>query len=148
MHVDIGKPTVFSQGVHPTELSEKVEANGFAVVPSCLNDETVKRLGSEISDTSYGVRNLLAVPVVRELAGSDPVRTLAEALLGKKCFAVKDTFFNKTQESNWKVAWHQDLTIMVQKRREVQGFGPWTVKAGIAHVQPPAGVLSRILDRS
>jgi hypothetical protein len=145
MHVDIGKPAVSSQDVHPTQLSEKVEANGFAVVPSCLNDETVQRLGSEISDTSYGVRNLLAVPVVRELAGSDPVRTLAEALLGKMCFAVKGTFFNKTQESNWKVAWHQDLTIMVQKRREVQGFGPWTVKAGIAHVQPPAGVLSRIL---
>jgi len=33
------------------------------------------------------------VPIVRELAGSDPVRTLAEALKG--------TFFNKTQESNW-----------------------------------------------
>jgi hypothetical protein len=145
MHVDIGKPAESSQDVHPTQLSEKVEANGFAVVPSCLNDETVQRLGSEISDTSYGVRNLLAVPVVRKLAGSDPVRTLAEALLGKMCFAVKGTFFNKTQESNWKVGWHQDLTIMVQKRREVQGFGPWTVKAGIAHVQPPAGVLSRIL---
>lgn len=34
---------------------------------------------------------------------------------------------------------------MVRERREVQGFGPWTVKAGIVHVQPPAEVLSRIL---
>lgn len=34
---------------------------------------------------------------------------------------------------------------MVQERREVRGFGPWTVKAGIVHVQPPAEVLSRIL---
>ncbi len=121
MHVDIGKPAVSSQGVHPTELSEKVEANAFAVVPPCLNDETLQRLGSEFSDTSYRVRNLLAVPVVRESTGSAPVRTLAEALLGKMCFALKGTFFNKTQESNWKVAWHQDLTIMVQRRLEVQG---------------------------
>jgi ectoine hydroxylase-related dioxygenase (phytanoyl-CoA dioxygenase family) len=58
---------------------------------------------------------------------------------------VKATFFNKTQESNWKVAWHQDLTIMVRKRREVAGFGPWTIKEGIVHVQPTAEILSRIL---
>jgi ectoine hydroxylase-related dioxygenase (phytanoyl-CoA dioxygenase family) len=83
--------------------------------------------------------------MVRELAASAPVRTLAETVLGKICVAVKGTFFNKTQESNWKVAWHQDLTIVVRDRREVHGFGPWTVKAGIVHVQPRAETLSRIL---
>ncbi|MGB8494281.1 MAG: phytanoyl-CoA dioxygenase family protein [Candidatus Acidiferrum sp.] len=87
----------------------------------------------------------MALPVVRELAGSAPVRTLAQSVLGKNCFAVKGTFFNKTKESNWKVAWHQDLTIMVRDRREVQGFGPWTVKEGIVHVQPTTAVLSGIL---
>jgi ectoine hydroxylase-related dioxygenase (phytanoyl-CoA dioxygenase family) len=141
----MGNSSTFSKSVHTPDLQRRVERDGFAVVPSCLDDETVQRLGSNLGDTSYGVRNLLAVPIVRELAGSASVRTLAEAVLGKKSFGVKGTFFNKTQESNWKVAWHQDLTIMVQKRLEVQGFGPWTVKAGIVHVQPPAGVLSRIL---
>lgn len=141
----MGDEAASSQSVNPTELSRKVEADGFAVVPSCLDEETVRRLGSHLGDTSYGIRNLLAVPAVRELAASAPARTLVEAVLGKNCFAVKGTFFNKTQESNWKVAWHQDLTIMVQERREVHGFGPWTVKAGIVHVQPPVGVLSRIL---
>lgn len=91
------------------------------------------------------MRNLLAVPVIRELASSAAVRTLAETVLGKQCFAVKGTFFNKTQEANWKVAWHQDLTIMVGERRDVPRFGPWTIKAGINHVQPPADILSRIL---
>lgn len=64
--------------------------------------------------------------------------------VGWNCFAVKGTFFNKTQESNWKVAWHQDLTILVRERREVHGFGPWTVKAGIVHVQPPASVVGSL----
>lgn len=126
-------------------LVQQLETDGYAVAPACLNEETVQRLSAELGETSYAKRNLLALPVVRELAASGPVRSIAEAVLGKHCFAVKGTFFNKTQESNWKVAWHQDLTIMVRKRKDVAGFGPWTVKEGIVHVQPTAIVLSRIL---
>jgi ectoine hydroxylase-related dioxygenase (phytanoyl-CoA dioxygenase family) len=139
------KPAASNESLHTNQLQERIERDGFAVVPSCLDDETVEHLCSHLSDTLYGIRNLLAVPTVRELAVSAPVRTLAETVLGKNCFAVKGTFFNKTQESNWKVAWHQDLTIMVQVRREVHGYGPWTVKEGIVHAQPPADIMSRIL---
>jgi ectoine hydroxylase-related dioxygenase (phytanoyl-CoA dioxygenase family) len=141
----MGNQVASSESVHLAELLRKVETDGFAVVPTCIDGETVEQLGSHLGDRSYAMRNLLVVPIVRELAVSAPVRTLAEAVLGKNCFAVKGTFFNKTQESNWKVAWHQDLTIMVRERREVHGFGPWTVKAGIVHVQPTVDVMSRIL---
>lgn len=127
------------------DLAQMVEEQGFSIVPSCLDEEAVQRLNEELSESSYLKRNLLALPVVRELAGSVPVRTMAEAVLGKHCFAVKGTFFNKTQESNWKVAWHQDLTIMVRERKEVAGFGPWSIKEGIVHVQPTEDVLSQIL---
>jgi ectoine hydroxylase-related dioxygenase (phytanoyl-CoA dioxygenase family) len=41
--------------------------------------------------------------------------------------------------------WHQDLTIAVRERRDVDGFGSWTVKAGVLHVQPPADIMSGIL---
>jgi ectoine hydroxylase-related dioxygenase (phytanoyl-CoA dioxygenase family) len=34
---------------------------------------------------------------------------------------------------------------MDREQKEVVGFGPWTVKEGIVHVQPTANVLSRIL---
>ncbi len=53
--------------------------------------------------------------------------------------------FDKTPRSNWKVPWHQDLTIAVSERREVAGFGPWSVKDGLPHVQPPASLLERIV---
>jgi ectoine hydroxylase-related dioxygenase (phytanoyl-CoA dioxygenase family) len=127
------------------DLAQMVEEEGFSLVPSCLDEEAVQRLSEELSETPYAKRNLLALPIVRELAASVPVRTMAEAVLGKHCFAVKGTFFNKTQESNWKVAWHQVLTVMVRERKEVVGFGPWTIKEGIVHEQPTADVLSRIL---
>jgi ectoine hydroxylase-related dioxygenase (phytanoyl-CoA dioxygenase family) len=58
----------------------------------------------------------------------------------------KRDFFNKTRSSNWKVVWHQDLTIAVRERRDVDGFGPWTMKAGVLHVQPSAEVMGSILS--
>ncbi len=49
--------------------------------------------------------------------------------------------FDKTPATNWAVAWHQDRTIAVKDRREVDGYGPWSRKAGAAHVAPPVSVL-------
>jgi Phytanoyl-CoA dioxygenase (PhyH) len=128
-----------------TDVAPEVRGRGFAIVLSCLDDETLERLSAHFADGEHALRNLLSMPIVRELAASVTVRALAGEVLGPNCFAVKGIFFNKTQESNWKVAWHQDLTIAVQQRREVDGFGPWTVKAGVTHVQPPAEIMSRIL---
>ena len=39
----------------------------------------------------------------------------------------------------------QDLIIAVRKRKDVDGFGPWTMKAGIVRVQPPVEVMQGIL---
>ncbi len=66
-------------------------------------------------------------------------------MLGPNCFAVKGILFNKTQKSNWRVPWHQDLTITVQERLEAEGFGPWTIKGGVVNVQPREDVLRGIL---
>src|SRR5262249_5526408 len=113
-----------------TDLVHRVEQDGFAIVTSCLNEDVIQSLAAHLSKRSLAKRNLLALPIVRSVAGSAAVRNLADEVLGK-CFAVKGTFFNKTEESNWKVAWHQDLTIMIRERAEATGFGPWTVKEGI-----------------
>src|SRR5206468_7563965 len=51
----------------------------------------------------------------------------------------------KTPHANWKVAWHQDLSIAVRERLDVAGFGPWSLKNGVVHVQPPREVLESML---
>lgn len=127
------------------ELALNVEQNGFAVVPSCLDEPTVERLRDHLGGAKHAQRNLLSVQAVRELAMSWVVREIIGAVLGPRCFAVRGILFNKTEQSNWKVTWHQDLTIAVRERREADGFGPWTVKAGVLHVQPSAEIMSRIL---
>jgi ectoine hydroxylase-related dioxygenase (phytanoyl-CoA dioxygenase family) len=122
-----------------------VERDGVAVINKCLDEATVERLCKEFDDNRQPQRNLLSVPTVRTLARSKSVREIMEAALGPDCFAIRGIFFNKTRSSNWKVVWHQDLTIAVRERIDVQGFGPWTIKNGVLHVQPPTEVMSEIL---
>lgn len=126
-------------------LKRQIENDGFAVVPACLDEATIEGLCKEFNDSRYPERNLLSIPSVQALAKSRAVRDIMETVLGPQCFAIRGIFFNKTRSSNWKVVWHQDVTIAVRERRDYDGFGPWTVKAGVVHVQPPAEVMAGIL---
>ncbi|HUD73373.1 MAG TPA: phytanoyl-CoA dioxygenase family protein, partial [Dongiaceae bacterium] len=58
---------------------------------------------------------------------------------------VKGILFDNHVGANWQVPWHQDLTVAVRARVEMAGYGPWSVKAGVVHVQPPIEVLERML---
>ena len=42
--------------------------------------------------------------------------------------------------------WHQDMTIEVAERFETPGFGPWSIKHGIHHVQPPVEILENMVS--
>jgi ectoine hydroxylase-related dioxygenase (phytanoyl-CoA dioxygenase family) len=98
-------------------------------------------------DDTYAVRNLLeVVPAVGRLASLAAVTQIAERVLGSGAFPVRGTLFDKTPGANWKVPWHQDRTIAVDRRIDVSGFGPWTSKAGVLHVQPPDPVLEQMLS--
>lgn len=53
--------------------------------------------------------------------------------------------FDKSPNNNWIVPWHQDRTIAVRERRDVPGYGPWSRKAGVWHVEPPFEITARML---
>lgn len=126
-------------------FQRQLESDGFAIFPVCLDGDTVKRFRREFGRTEAPQRNLLSLPSIRALVTSKSVREIVEAALGPRCFAVRGLFFNKTPNENWKVVWHQDLTIAVSERREAVEFGPWTTKGGVPHVQAPAEILRDIL---
>lgn len=140
-------------------ITEAVERDGYMVVEGVIPGHTADHLIAAVSSVGrdseaavqrrgsvHAVRNLLeTVPAVQQLARSAAVRALVEPVLGPECFVVRGILFDKTPEANWKVSWHQDLTIAVQAQREAPGFGPWSEKAGIVHVQPPAEVLEKML---
>ena len=73
------------------------------------------------------------------------VGAIAAGFLRPDCRAVRAILFDKTVETNWSLAWHQDRTICVQKRIDVEGYGPWTTKGGMQHVAPPFDLLARMV---
>jgi len=139
---------------------ECVDRVGFAIIDRVLACDQVAELievtrlcspagepgvldrGGEV----YGVRDLIwRIPEIRRLARSPELLEIAQAILGPRAFAVRGLFFDKTLSTNWNLPWHQDLTIAVRARRDVCGFGRWTKKAGIPHVQAPADLLARMV---
>lgn len=134
------------------------ERNGFVVVKNALDDETVSFLIEKLSklkpaeavsrrnETVYGVRNLLNIsPEVKEFSEGETVGKLAENFLDERAKIVRAIYFDKNADANWKVPWHQDLTISVKEKRESKGFSVWTMKAKIQHVQPPVEILEKMV---
>jgi ectoine hydroxylase-related dioxygenase (phytanoyl-CoA dioxygenase family) len=128
-----------------TEELRQIEDQGYVVVDSGLDAQTLRELDGQLDTSNAGRRNLLDHSFVRQLARSNAVRSLMEPMLGSHCFAVRGILFNKIDGANWKVSWHQDCVIAVEERREVYGWGPWSLKAGIHHVRPSSELMSRML---
>lgn len=121
------------------EKHMKLATEGVEMVRNVFSTETCAELIRELGPVSGAGRRLEAF--------SPPPRLfeLAAQRLENTPKAVRAILFDKSPDTNWLVTWHQDLTIAVREKREVSGFGPWSVKEGLPHVQPPAELLERML---
>jgi ectoine hydroxylase-related dioxygenase (phytanoyl-CoA dioxygenase family) len=139
-------------------LRNELAENGFSVVHSVFGFQEIEDLqvalvsvartnGMRRRGETYAVRDLFeACPAVRSLAESPQIRLHVCTILGSDAFPVRALLFDKTADANWLVPWHQDMTICVAEKHEVPGYGPWSIKAGRSHVQPPMAVLDRMLS--
>ncbi len=127
-------------------MNPNIEQHGFSFSHGVLSADEVRELVSLLGPvSSAGRRGLLALPAVAELARSARVLELVRPHLPSEPFPVRAIYFDKSPEKNWLVPWHQDLTLALRARAEVPGFGPWSVKDGIPHVQPPIELLRQML---
>jgi ectoine hydroxylase-related dioxygenase (phytanoyl-CoA dioxygenase family) len=126
-----------------------IAKDGFFIVRNVLHSNAITHLVEASvlpEDGRGGVRNLLDIPAFRALANSAQIRALIEPILGAEAFPVRGILFDKTGNANWKVPWHQDVTIAVTNKVDAAGYGPWSVKAGVQHVQPPPQILENMLS--
>jgi hypothetical protein len=135
-------------------VRDRVEQQGFAIVPSGLSQGTIESLRQQLAEVSGdgpGLRNLLTiVPAIRDLAQSPNLRAPVDGILGTQAQLVRGLFFDKTPAANWKVPWHQDVTIALADRVDLDpeaypDYGPWSLKAGVHHIQPPVAILDQLL---
>ena len=121
--------------------------DGYAIVPEAVSLKKLAHLRAAISElpAAHAHRNLLTRPAIQEFALSAKALALITPILGPTAFPVRGILFDKLPGANWKVAWHQDLSIAVKEKHAVSGYGPWSIKDGVPHVQPPAVILENML---
>lgn len=120
---------------------------GYAISRSVIGPSQLEELRSEVDR-------------VAEEAGTACVRHLRKRskvfcslacsefllqLLPSGLRPVRSILFDKTSDENWPVPWHQDLTITVCEQLDIQGYGPWSMKDGSPHVQPPLELLQSMV---
>ncbi|MDQ3246641.1 MAG: phytanoyl-CoA dioxygenase family protein [Pseudomonadota bacterium] len=84
-------------------------------------------------------------PIVQLLGERGSIGAIASSLLERPARPVRALLLDKSPAANWRLGWHQDRTIAVQERIELDGFGPWSTKAGQLHVQPPHWITDRMV---
>lgn len=121
--------------------------SGFEIASGLFRGEDIQDLQIEADRVASEAKSVC----VRHLsARSDVFRKLALSekllnLIPEGLFPVRSILFDKTPDQNWPVSWHQDLTIAVSEKTEAEGYGPWSVKEGVIHVQPPITLLERMI---
>ncbi|SDL68729.1 phytanoyl-CoA dioxygenase family protein [Chryseobacterium taihuense] len=131
--------------------------NGFAVINNIFSEEEIKNISEVIlnidtskdtfrkSEDLFAIRQFLKeIPEVKDLIFNENLRTIIREIFGENYFVIKSIYFDKPEKSNWYVAYHQDLTISVDKKLQLENFGPWTTKQNQFAVQPPLYILENI----
>lgn len=137
-----------------SRYKNEIRDNGFTIIEDVFTETEIQKILNLISeiDTSkptfrksedlFAIRQFLKeIPDSISSIFNAKIKNIITELFGENYFVTKSIYFDKPEQSNWFVAYHQDLTISVDKKIDLENFGPWTVKQNQFAVQPPIDIL-------
>lgn len=135
----------------------KIDTDGFTIIDKVYNEKEINKIISLIENTTENTtenatfrksQDLFAIrqfhkeiPETLDFIFNQNLKDIIENTFGKGFFITKSIYFDKPEKSNWFVGYHQDLTISVDKKMEIENFENWTVKQNQFAVQPPKEIL-------
>ena len=127
---------------------QRIDADGFAVLPGALRQSEMDTLRADIDKTPLhrsraGARHMLGNASVAALASDPRLLNIACQVLGAESRPFRATLFDKSPTSNWLVVWHQDTALPLLERHELSGWGPWSVKEGVIMRTPQQRLWSK-----
>ncbi len=136
---------------------QKFEDAGFLILNDIYTKKEVMAIINKIDDANtdkdtfrkssdlFAIRQFLKeIPGTLELIFTKRLQTVIKEIIGNNYFVVKSIYFDKPETSNWYVAYHQDLTISVDKKMDLDNFINWTNKQNQFAVQPSIYILENI----
>ena len=128
-------------------MAVSLDHDGAELAPGLAID-LLPLFEAELADVikgTAGVRLAGRPGLARLLSAESSIGCRARDLLGDSARPVRAVLFDKTELANWQLDWHQDRTIALLEKREVEGFRNWNVKQGIVHAEPPFDLLQGML---
>jgi len=131
-------------------MTPRVADTGYWIEPQILSAAECDALTASLFEDSAsrgraGTRHLMSNPPVSAVAHDPRLSGLAADLLGSSAVPFRATLFQKSEQANWLIAWHQDTALPLTSRFQKDGWGSWSVKAGVIYAHAPAWALARVV---
>jgi ectoine hydroxylase-related dioxygenase (phytanoyl-CoA dioxygenase family) len=137
----------------------EINSEGFAIIDKVYSENEIEKIISEIekvtenesenstfrkSEDLFAIRQFhKEIPETLNTIFNQNLREIIKLNFGENFFITKSIYFDKPEKSNWFVAYHQDLTISVNKKVEIENFENWTTKQNQFAVQPLKEILEQ-----
>jgi len=135
-----------------------LQENGYSIVHNLYSDNEISKILACIQNATYddtsvsrtkdifAIRQLIKkTPELKRLLFNSNMKKLVHELFESEYFITKAIYFDKPATSNWFVAYHQELSISVDKKSEIENYNNWTYKKGQYGVQPPLKILEETI---
>lgn len=132
----------------------ELEDNGYSIISSLFSNIEVTQIlncienahqdGNSFLKTKdlFAIRQFVNnVPLLTHLLFNENLTELISCCSESEYFLTKAIYFDKPSASNWFVAYHQDLSISVDQKANLDNYNNWTFKKGQYGVQPPIEIL-------
>jgi ectoine hydroxylase-related dioxygenase (phytanoyl-CoA dioxygenase family) len=138
-------------------IKKAISENGYAIVKDVFTEQEINSIlqiidnqketnnNFKINADLFAIRCFLKeIPKLNSLILNPQLKELITQF-GKNYLVVKSIYFDKPIKANWVVNGHQDLTISVKNKTQMEGFTRWLPKENYYSVQPPQRYLDNIL---
>ncbi|MCM8537348.1 MAG: phytanoyl-CoA dioxygenase family protein [Lentisphaeraceae bacterium] len=128
-----------------------IDRDGFEYWDSAISTEEISLIKNDIEKLEddiprYGVRHAeKLIPAIKDFALCKKTLDKAKSFLGEQAILSRAILFDKSDDHNWFVPWHQDRTVAVAKKFEHEDWKNWTLKWGTHHVEAPEHILKNMI---
>jgi hypothetical protein len=122
-----------------------LEEDGAHRVKQAVAEPALAILDRQLPSSGVAGERLTGLPWLDDWVSANLLPPLHAVGIARGFRPGRAILFDKTATGNWALGWHQDRVIAVKRRIAAEDYGPWSLKRGIQHVEPPFAVMAEMI---